>query len=110
MKIPKQIYFVLAFIFSFFLSVLISSKIHIPLGHTSIVGEYSEQNYHPLNDFLKYITYILVPILFFFLLKLIFDKKVINNFFQNFNDSIIIIKFDQSGYFFCIFFYFTHNF
>ena len=66
MKIPKQIYFVLTVIFSFFLSVLISSKIHIPLGYTSIVGEYSEQNYHPLNDFIKYITYILVPILFFF--------------------------------------------
>ena len=104
MKIPKQIYFVLAFIFSFFLSVLISSKIHIPLGHTSIVGEYSEQNYHPLNDFLKYITYILVPILFFFLLKLIFDKKIINNFFQNFNDPIIIFKFDRSGYFLAFFF------
>ena len=104
MKIPKQIYFVLAVIFSFFLSVLISSKIHIPLGYTSIVGEYSEQNYHPLNDFIKYITYILVPILFFFLLKLIFDKKIINNFFQNFNDPIIIFKFDRSGYFFVFFF------
>ena len=104
MKIPKQIYFVLVVIFSFFLSVLISSKIHIPLGYTSIVGEYSEQNYHPLNDFLKYVTYIIVPILFFFLLKLIFDKKIINNFFQNFNDPITIFKFDRSGYFFVFFF------
>ena len=75
MKIPKQIYFVLVVIFSFLLSIFLSSKIHIPLGYTSIVGEYSEQNYHPLNDFLKYITYTFVPILFFFLLKFVFDKK-----------------------------------
>ena len=104
MKIPKQIYFVLVVIFSFFLSILISSKIDIPLGHSSVVGEYSEQNYHPLNDFLKYVTYIIIPILFFFLLKLIFDKKIINNFFQNFNDPITIFKFDRSGYFFVFFF------
>ena len=104
MKIPKQIYFVLVVIFSFLLSIFLSSKIQIPLGYTSIVGEYSEQNYHPLNDFLKYITYTFVPILFFFLLKFVFDKKIIHNFLQNLNHPIATFNFDRLGYFFVFFF------
>ena len=37
MKIPKQIYFVLVVIFSFLLSIFLSSKIHIPLLKTSFL-------------------------------------------------------------------------
>ena len=91
MKIPKQIYFVLVFIFSFFLSILISSKINITLGYSSIVGDYSEQNYHPLNDFLKYLIYILLPFLSFLVLKIIFDKQILNNFFLVLKTQLILL-------------------
>ena len=83
MKNHKQIYFLIFIIFSIFLSNFIASKINISLGYTSIIGEYSQKNYHPINDFFKYFIYIFLPIFTFIAVKFYFDKKIFINLLSN---------------------------
>lgn len=94
MKILKQIYFIIFIIFSIFLSNFIASKINIPLGFSSIIGEYSQNNYHPINDFLKYFVYIFLPLITFIIVKFYFDNKVFDNFLSNFSLKTKIYSLD----------------
>ena len=94
MKILKQIYFIIFIIFSIFFSNFIASKINISLEFNSIVGEYSKNDYHPINDFLKFIVYIFLPLIAFITAKFYLDNKVFDNFFSNLNLKTKIYSFD----------------
>jgi len=94
MKILKQIYFIIFIIFSILFSNFIASKINISLEFNSIVGEYSKNDYHPINDFLKFIVYIFLPLIAFITAKFYLDNKVFYNFFSNLNLKTKIYSFD----------------
>ena len=94
MKILKQIYFIIFIIFSILFSNFIASKINISLEFNSIVGEYSKNDYHPINDFLKFIVYIFLPLIAFITAKFYLDNKVFDNFFSNLNLKTKIYSFD----------------
>ena len=68
-----------ATIFSIFLSKILWLKINIPLDGQSkalnIVGAYTKANYNPINEILRYLTFICIPLLVFFI--------SINFFFKN---------------------------
>lgn len=102
MKILKQIYLIIFIIFSILLSNLIVSKIDISLKFTSIIGEYSQNNYHPINDFLKYLVYVFLPLFTFISVKFYFDNKIFNKFLSNLTFKTKSFSFNKITYTFLI--------
>ena len=72
----KKKYLILLFTFlSIVISTLIWEKIRLPFDYQNqIYGEYAKQNYNPLNDTLRYIFFISIPVATFFLFYLKFNK------------------------------------
>ena len=61
------------------LSIIISSflwdKIFIPYENTDIIGNYSENEHHSLNDVLRYIFFIFFPVILWLIFFFFFYKK-----------------------------------
>ena len=55
MKTPRFIHLTILILLSLVISKIINSNINFPLKSITIIGEYSEKNYHPINDYLKYL-------------------------------------------------------
>ena len=79
--IKKSIYFFLLLGLSVCLGTFCWKLINLPLSNNEIVGNYSLKNLNSLNDVLGYIIFIAIPILFYFIWKLYFEKKKISEFF-----------------------------
>lgn len=76
MKIKKEKIFLIVNTFvGFLLAVFTWDKLVIPYKDVSIIGIYSENNYHALNDVLRYSVIILLPSLAFLITKYFFDKS-----------------------------------
>jgi len=76
MKIKKEkIFLVVNTFLGFLLGVFTWDKLVIPYKDVSIIGIYSENNYHALNDVLRYSVVILLPSFAFLLTKYFFDKS-----------------------------------
>ncbi len=85
MKTPRFIHLTILILLSLVISKIINSNINFPLKSITIIGEYSEKNYHPINDYLKYLIYIFLPLLIFLLSRVIYDANILNNFKLNIN-------------------------
>ncbi len=79
--IKKSIYFFLLLGLSVCLGTFCWKLINLPLSNNEIVGDYSLKNLNSFNDVLGYIIFIAIPILFYFIWKIYFEKKKISDFF-----------------------------
>ncbi len=83
MKIKKNIYYFLIFIFSIFIGSYLWPYIKIPLNSFEIKGNYSINNYNSINEYIRYFIFILIPSLSFLLSKFYFENKniyiILNN-------------------------------
>ena len=105
--IKKRIYFFLFLGFSVYVGKLCWGLIDLPLSSNKIVGFYSINNSNSLNDVFGYLIFITIPILFYFIWQLFFEKKRFNDFFSNIKYRIEKVNIDKQLYFFCLLFLFT---
>ena len=75
MKVNKNIYYFLIIVFSIPISYFLWSSIKFPLNNFEIVGNYSQNNYNAINEYVRYFLFILIPSICFFCSKLYFEKK-----------------------------------
>ncbi len=62
MKIQKErILFIILFLFSVFIASIIWDHIEIRYKDPGIIGQYSKNNYHGLNDILRYLIFLIIP-------------------------------------------------
>ena len=80
----KYILLFLIFFFSIIFSSFIWSKINFATQRTDIIGEYSLNNYNSLNDILRYLIFISIPTLTFFISKILIFNISLKNFFNSF--------------------------
>ncbi|WP_415284114.1 hypothetical protein [Candidatus Pelagibacter sp. Uisw_130] len=76
-KKDKTVLILLITILIFF-SSYIWNFINIPFRDDEILGEYSVNNHHSLNDSLRYLVFILIPITGYLFFKLLIEKKKLN--------------------------------
>ena len=69
----KKLFYCLLFILIIIASLSLWPFIEIPYKETSIIGDYSANKYNPNNDLIRYIIFISIPVLFFFINKLAFE-------------------------------------
>jgi len=62
-------------IISFCLAFILWDYIKFEYVDKGIIGVYSEKNFNPLNDFTRYIVFVLLPLASFFLTKYYYDKN-----------------------------------
>lgn len=82
----SNIYLAISIIASILFSTLIWEKISLPFNNLGIVGEYSKNEFNPANDILRYLIFILFPILIFFS-QIFFNKDKFKYFILNLNDN-----------------------
>ncbi len=80
----KYILLFLIFFFSIIFSSFIWSKINFATQRNDIIGEYSLNNYNSLNDILRYLIFISIPTLTFFISKILIFNISLKNFFNSF--------------------------
>ena len=100
-------------IFFVFFTTYIWDKIEISFPDIDIIGIYSKNNHNSLNDILRYLTFISLPVLSWLVTFLILNKKKINKFIYNFrNTEFIDDKANSNLYlsFFLIFFFLLLDF
>ena len=61
-----------------FLSSFLWNYIIIPFNHNGILGEYLVNKHHSLNDFFRYLYFVLTPLIVFLFFKILIEKKKIN--------------------------------
>ena len=89
----KEIFYpIISLISSIFLCTLLWDKISFNYSNPhEIIGEYSKKSYSVHNDTIRYLFFIIVPVLTFFVTFLITKNK------NNFNNlSLKILKFDEN--------------
>lgn len=86
MNFKKQILVYILLSICIFLTTITWNKIYIPYNELNIIGEYSKKKFHSLNDLLRYIIFISIPITIFFS-QVFFDKNKKENLFKNINDK-----------------------
>ena len=74
MKIQKQIYYFALISFSILIANFIWPLINLTNNNKDIIGAYSENNYSSINDFLRYLSFILIPVITYFFSKFFFEK------------------------------------
>ena len=62
-------------IISFFLAFILWDYIEFEYVDNGIIGIYSEKNFNPINDIIRYIVFVLIPVTSFFLTKYYYDKN-----------------------------------
>ena len=107
MKIfKKNIYFLLFLGLSLCLATFFWSLINLPLSSSEIIGYYSINNSNSLNDIFGYLIFITIPILFYFIWKLIYEKKKFSDFLSNIKFKNENISIDIKIYILCALFIF----
>ena len=104
--IKKSIYFFLLLGLSVCLGTFCWKLINLPLSNNEIVGDYSLNNFNSFNDVLGYIIFITIPILFYFIWKLLIENKKISNFLSNIKFINENINIDIKIYILCFLFIF----
>ena len=99
MKFQKKYIFVITLcILSIFICSQLWSFIKFPINRYDIIGEYSLNNYSPLNDVIKYLIFIFIPLAVFLISKKIIlsnnireteTAKVIENIQRDVNIGLI---------------------
>jgi len=74
----NNIYLSILLIFSIFFSTIIWNFISVNFGNIQILGEYYDYQHHALNDPLRYIFFILFPLLIYLIFKSFFEKAKFN--------------------------------
>ena len=77
-------------IFFVFFTTYIWDKIEISFPDIDIIGIYSKNNHNSLNDILRYLIFISLPVLSWLVTFLILNKKKINKFIYNFRNTDFI--------------------
>ena len=107
MKIfKKNIFFLLFLGLSLYLATFCWSLINLPLSSSEIIGYYSINNSNSLNDVFGYLIFITIPILFYFIWKVIFEKKKFSDFLSNIKFKKENISIDIKIYILCTLFIF----
>lgn len=79
MKIQKErILFILLFLFSVFISSSIWDFIEIGYKDPGIIGQYSKNKYHGLNDILRYLVFLMIPTVTILIFKYFVNKNFIS--------------------------------
>ena len=86
MKYKNQIFIYVLLSICIFITTISWDKIYIPYNELNIIGEYSEKKFHSLNDLLRYLIFISLPITIFFS-QVFFDKNKKENLIKNINDK-----------------------
>ena len=86
MKYKNQIFIYVLLSICIFITTIAWDKIYIPYNELNIIGEYSEKKFHSLNDLLRYLIFISLPITIFFS-QVFFDKNKKENLIKNINDK-----------------------
>ena len=87
MKIKaSNIYLAISIVASIIFSTLMWEKISLPFNNLGVVGEYSRKEFNPANDILRYLIFIIFPILIFFS-QIFFNKEKFKYFILNLNDN-----------------------
>ena len=86
MKYKNQIFIYGLLSICIFITTISWDKIYIPYNELNIIGEYSEKKFHSLNDLLRYLIFISLPITIFFS-QVFFDKNKKENLIKNINDK-----------------------
>ncbi len=89
--IKKNLFIFSLVLFSIIISTFIWKKLHIPYN-SDIIGEYSLKNYSSLNDIIKYLSFILLPLFTFLLAKILIEKINLINQLENLKIKNIIEK------------------
>ena len=84
MKIQKQIYYFVLISFSILIANFTWPLINLSTNNKDIIGIYSQNNYSSFNDILRYLCFILIPVIIYFFTKLFFEKQTFNSFLSNF--------------------------
>ena len=93
LKLFPYIFLILSVLFSTF----IWDKISIPFIDVGIVGIYSENKHHSMNDILRYLVFILLPLLSWLIPYTVMNKKKFHKIIFNFyNNEIVFKKFDYN--------------
>jgi len=71
----NNIYLSLLILSSIFISTVIWDKISINFGDTQILGEYYNNSHHALNDPLRFIAFVFIPIVTYLSFKFFLKKK-----------------------------------
>jgi len=95
-KIQKEkIYFLIILLASVILSTILWKIIHIPYFKNGIIGEYYLNNYNSLNDIIKYIIFILFPILTLLSWEFFYKKKSFSLIVSSLNSKEEFISYDK---------------
>ena len=95
MTIFKKSLFFLFMALSLCLGTFFWTIINLPFLNSDIIGYYSINKISSLNDVLGYLVFITIPILFYFIWQLIFEKRDLVIFFQTLNlrmKILVLIK------------------
>ena len=77
----KLLYTFFILIFSICISKILWSKINLPFNtEIKISGLYLKNNYNPINEILRYVIFLTIPLITFFFTINFFFKKQTNNF------------------------------
>ncbi len=74
MKILKHIYYLALISFSIVIANYLWPLIKFSTDENQIISIYSQNNYHTLNDIVRYLTFICIPIIFHLLFKIYYEK------------------------------------
>ena len=80
MKIQKQIYYFVLISFSILIANYVWPLINLS-SNKDIIGIYSQNNYSSFNDILRYLNFVLIPVIIYFFSKIFFEKKTFFIFF-----------------------------
>ena len=74
------------------ISVFLWDKIFLPFKDPKIVGVYTQQEYHSLNDPIRYLVFISLPLLTWLIGYIYFYNNKFDKFFYNFKNSEIFLS------------------
>ena len=113
----KKLVPVLLSIFSIYLITMIWNEISLPYNNSEkIIGEYSKNEHHHLNDTLRFICFLVIPLIIFTITYYFLNKKKLYFYeiFKGDNKDFIEIEKNYKKkiifYFFCNFSFSMSNF
>ena len=88
----KLIFELIINLISIFLALYFWKFISLPYKNMGIIGEYSANSHHSMNDFLRYLFFILFPTLIFLITKFFLSRDSYQTLFYNIREKNLKIK------------------
>ena len=82
----EKIVLIFSVLFSFLISTILWRLINFPFQDPEIIGNYSLNNHDHKNDVIRYIVFVILPLLTFVIIKFFYNKNFFNQisfFFEN---------------------------